>query len=216
VLDRFVQQAVLQVLQPSWDPTFSDASFGFRPGRSAHQAVARAQADIAEGCACVVDLDLEKCFDRVDQDLLMGLVAVGPCLPIGQDATPPASRGPTVGDRRLLRLIRGFLSAGVLAEGLVGPTDQGVPQGGRLSPLLSNLMLDVLDQELARRGHRFVRYADDRTIHVRSRRAGERVTVGVIRFVTTRLKLRVNATKSAVDQPSRRRPWPGASSGSGS
>jgi RNA-directed DNA polymerase len=205
VLDRFIQQAVLQVLQPVWDPTFSDASFGFRPGRSAHQAVARAQAYIAEGHACVVDLDLEKFFDRVDQDLLMGLVAVGPCLPAGQDATPQAPRGPTVGDRRLLRLIRGFLSAGVLADGLVGPTDEGVPQGGPLSPLLSNLMLDVLDHELARRGHRFVRYADDCNIHVRSRRAGERVMASVARFVTTRLKLRVNASKSAVDQPSRRK-----------
>jgi RNA-directed DNA polymerase len=179
VLDRFVQQAVLQVLQPAWDPTFSDASYGFRPGRSAHQAVARAQAYIAEGHACVVDLDLEKFFDRVDQDLLMGLVAVGPCLPAGQDATPQAPRGPTVGDRRLLRLLRGFLSAGVLADGLVGPTDEGVPQGGPLSPLLSNLMLDVLDHELARRGHRFVRYADDCNIHVRSRRAGERVMASV-------------------------------------
>jgi RNA-directed DNA polymerase len=187
VLDRFIQQAVLQVLQPSWDPTFSDASFGFRPGRSAHQAIARAQAYIAEGYACVVDLDLEKFFDRVDQDLLMGLVAK------------------RVGDHRLLRLIRGFLSAGVLAKGLVGPTDEGVPQGGPLSPLLSNLMLDVLDQELARRGHRFVRYADDCNIYVRSRRAGERVMASVTRFVTTRLKLRVNATKSAVDQPSRRK-----------
>jgi len=187
VLDRFIQQAVLQVLQPSWDRTFSDASFGFRPGRSAHQAVARAQAYIAEGYAWVVDLDLEKFFDRVDQDLLMGLVAK------------------RVVDRRLLRLVRSFLSAGVLAEGLVGPTDEGVPQGGPLSPLLSNLMLDVLDQELARRGHRFVRYADDCNIYVRSRRAGERVMASVTRFVTTRLKLRVNATKSTVDQPSRRK-----------
>ena len=187
VLDRFVQQAVLQVLQPIWDPTFSDASYGFRPGRSAHQAVAQAQAYIAEGYVCVVDLDLEKFFDRVDQDLLMGLVAK------------------RVGDRHLLRLIRGFLSAGVLAEGLVGPTDEGVPQGGPLSPLLSNLMLDVLDQELARRGHRFVRYADDCNIYVRSRRAGERVMASATRFVTTRLKLRVNTTKSAVDQPSRRK-----------
>jgi RNA-directed DNA polymerase len=187
VLDRFVQQAVLQVLQPAWDPTFSDASYGFRPGRSAHQAVARAQAYIAEGYAWVADLDLEKFFDRVDQDILMGLVAK------------------RVGDRRLLRLIRGFLSAGVLAEGLVGPTDEGVPQGGPLSPLLSNLMLDVLDRELTRRGHRFVRFADDGNIYVRSRRAGERVMASVTRFVTQRLKLRVNASKSAVDQPSRRK-----------
>jgi RNA-directed DNA polymerase len=187
VLDRFVQQAVLQVLQPAWDPTFSDASYGFRPGRSAHQAVARAQAYIAEGHACVVDLDLEKFFDRVDQDLLMGLVAK------------------RVGDRRLLRLIRGFLSAGVLVDGLVGPTDEGVPQGGPLSPLLSNLMLDVLDRELTWRGHRFVRFADDCNIYVRSRRAGERVMASVTRFVTKRLKLRVNASKSAVDQPSHRK-----------
>ncbi len=187
VLDRFVQQAVLQVLQPAWDPTFSDASYGFRPGRSAQQAVARAQAYIAEGYAWVVDLDLEKFFDRVDQDLLLGLVAK------------------RVGDRRLLRLIRGFLSAGVLADGLVGPTDEGVPQGGPLSPLLSNLMLDVLDRELTRRGHRFARYADDCNIYVRSCRAGERVMASVTRFVTRRLKLRVNASKSAVDQPSRRK-----------
>ena len=135
----------------------------------------------------------------------MGLVAVGPCLPAGQDATPPASRGPTVGDRRRRRLIRGFLSAGVLADGLVGPTDEGVPQGGPLSPLLSNLLRDALDHELARPGHRFVRYADDCNIHVRGRRAGERVMASVARFVTTRLKLRVTAGKSAVDQPSRRK-----------
>jgi RNA-directed DNA polymerase len=176
VLDRFIQQAVLQVLQPIWDPTFSDASFGFRPGRSAHQAVARAQAYIAEGYACVVDLDLEKFFDRVDQDLLMGLVAK------------------RVGDRRLLRLIRGFLSAGVLADGLVGPTDEGVPQGGPLSPLLSNLMLDGLDQELARRGHRFVRYADDvrhitwRWIPFAERRGLEEMILGPTAYLAAKAK----------------------------
>jgi len=187
VLDRFIQQAVLQVLQAAWDPTFSDASYGFRPGRSAHQAVARAQEHIADGYGWAVDLDLEKFFDRVNHDLLMGLVAK------------------RVADRRILKLIRGFLTAGVLVDGLVGPTDEGTPQGGPLSPLLSNLMLDVLDRELARRGHRFVRYGDDCNIYVRSRRAGERVMTSVAGFVTSRLKLRVNTAKSAVDRPSRRK-----------
>jgi RNA-directed DNA polymerase len=144
VLDRFIQQAVLQVLQGEWDPTFSDSSFGFRPGRSAHRAVARAQEYIASGHRIVVDLDLEKFFDRVNHDVLMGLVAK------------------RVTDTRLLRLIRGYLTAGVLEGGLVGPVDEGVPQGGPLSPILSNLLLDELDRELERRGHRFVRYADDR------------------------------------------------------
>jgi RNA-directed DNA polymerase len=187
VLDRFIQQAVLQMLQADWDPTFSEASFGFRPGRSAHQAVARAQEYIAAGYGWVVDIDLEKFFDRVNHDILMGLVAK------------------RVSDRRLLRLIRGFLTAGVMAQGLVGPTDEGTPQGGPLSPLLSNLVLDVLDRELERRGHRFVRYADDCNIYVRSRRAGERVMASVEQFLTGRLKLRVNAVKSAVDQPAHRK-----------
>jgi len=187
VLDRFIQQAVLQVLQADWDPTFSEASFGFRPGRSAHQAVARAQSYIANGHRWVVDLDLEKFFDRVNHDLLMGLVAQ------------------RVSDRRILRLIRGFLVAGVLADGLVGPTDEGTPQGGPLSPLLSNLMLDVLDRELAKRGHRFVRYADDCNIYVQSRRAGERVMASVERFLAQQLKLRVNRAKSAVARPHARK-----------
>jgi len=187
VLDRFIQQAVLQVLQADWDPTFSESSFGFRPGRSAHQAVSRAQDYIADGHRWVVDLDLEKFFDRVNHDLLMGLVAQ------------------RVPDPRLLKLIRGFLVAGVLADGLVGPTDEGTPQGGPLSPLLSNLMLDVLDRELAKRGHRFVRYADDCNIYVQSRRAGERVMASVERFLAGRLKLRVNRTKSAVARPSARK-----------
>jgi len=187
VLDRFIQQAVLQVLQAGWDPTFSEHSFGFRPGRSAHQAVARAQEYIADGHRWVVDLDLEKFFDRVNHDLLMGLVAQ------------------RVSDRRILKLIRGFLTAGVLADGLVGPTDEGTPQGGPLSPLLSNLMLDVLDRELEGRGHRFVRYADDCNIYVRSRRAGERVMASVERFLARRLKLKVNRTKSAVARPSARK-----------
>jgi RNA-directed DNA polymerase len=187
VLDRFIQQAVLQVLQADWDPTFSEHSFGFRPGRSAHQAVSRAQVYVADGHRWVVDLDLEKFFDRVNHDLLMGLVAQ------------------RVPDRRILKLIRGLLVAGVLADGLVGPTDEGTPQGGPLSPLLSNLMLDVLDRELAKRGHRFVRYADDCNIYVQSRRAGERVMASVERFLTRRLKLRVNKAKSAVARPSARK-----------
>ena len=187
VLDRFLQQAVMQVLQAEWDPTFSASSYGFRPGRSAHQAVHRAQEYIAAGDRLVVDLDLEKFFDRVNHDVLMGLVAQ------------------RVSDKPLLRLIRGYLTAGVLADGLVGPTDEGVPQGGPLSPLLSNLMLDVLDQELERRGHRFVRYADDCNIYVRSQRAGERVMASVTRFLARRLKLTVNTAKSAVAPPSRRK-----------
>ena len=186
VLDRFIQQAVMQVLQGEWDPSFSDASYGFRPGRSAQQAVGRAQDHIRAGFDIVVDFDLEKFFDRVNHDILMGWVAR------------------RVTDKRLLRLIRGFLSAGVLKGGLVGPTTKGTPQGGPLSPLLSNLMLDVLDKELEKRSHRFVRYADDCNIHVRSRRAGERVMASVTRFLARRLKLTVNADKSAVDGPAAR------------
>jgi RNA-directed DNA polymerase len=187
VLDRFVQQAVMQVLQADWDRTFSEASFGFRPGRSAHQAVERAQQYIASGHDVVVDVDLEKFFDRVNHDTLMGLIAK------------------RVTDKRILRLIRSFLTAGVLDGGLVGPTEEGTPQGGPLSPLLSNLMLDVLDKELEKRGHRFVRYADDCNIYVRSQRAGERVMAGIERFLAKRLKLTVNKAKSAVAKPSVRK-----------
>src|SRR5437879_3426791 len=187
VLDRFIQQAVLQVLQAEWDPTFSEHSFGFRPKRSAHQAVARAQELIASGHDTVVDLDLEKFFDRVNHDILMGLVAK------------------RVADKRVLKLIRGFLTAGVLMDGLVGPTEEGTPQGGPLSPLLSNLMLDVLDKELERRGHNFVRYADDCNIYVRSQRGGERVMASVEAFLTKRLKLKVNKAKSAVARPAKRK-----------
>jgi RNA-directed DNA polymerase len=183
VLDRFIQQAVMQVLQADWDPTFSETSFGFRPGRSAHQAVERAQAYIAAGHAVVVDIDLEKFFDRVNHDILMGLVAK------------------RVADKRILKLIRGFLTAGVMEGGLVGPTEEGTPQGGPLSPLLSNLMLDVLDKELEKRGHRFVRYADDCNIYVRSQRAGERVMAGIEKFLAKRLKLKVNKAKSTVAKP---------------
>ena len=187
VLDRFIQQAVMQVLQADWDGTFSETSFGFRPGRSAHQAVERAQAYIASGHTVVVDIDLEKFFDRVSHDILMGLVAK------------------RVADKRLLKLIRAFLNAGVMEGGLVSPTEEGTPQGGPLSPLLSNLMLDVLDKELEKRGHRFVRYADDCNIYVRSQKAGERVLAGIEKFLGKRLKLKVNKAKSAVAKPSVRK-----------
>jgi RNA-directed DNA polymerase len=187
VLDRFIQQAAMQVLQGDWDRTFSEQSFGFRPKRSAHQAVARAQEYIACGHNVVIDLDLEKFFDRVNHDILMGLVAK------------------RVTDKRILRLIRGFLTAGVLEGGLVSPTEEGTPQGGPLSPLLSNLMLDVLDKELEKRGHRFVRYADDCNIYVHSQRAGERVMASIEQFLAKRLKLKINKAKSAVAKPSVRK-----------
>lgn len=187
VLDRFIQQAVMQVLQRRWDPTFSESSYGFRPGRSAHQAVAKAQQYIAEGHGWCVDLDLEKFFDRVSHDKLMGQIAK------------------RVGDKRLLKLIRAFLKAGVMENGLVNPSVEGTPQGGPLSPLLSNLVLDELDRELERRGHRFVRYADDSNIYVRSERAGQRVMESVTQFITQRLKLKVNEAKSAVARPQERK-----------
>jgi RNA-directed DNA polymerase len=187
VLDRFIQQAVTQVLQRQWDRTFSDHSYGFRPGRSAHQAVAQAQQYIAEGHGWCVDLDLEKFFDRVNHDKLMGQIAK------------------RVEDKRLLKLIRAFLNAGVMENGLVSPSVEGTPQGGPLSPLLSNLVLDELDRELERRGHRFVRYADDCNIYVRSERAGQRVMVSITRFITQKLKLKVNEAKSAVARPQERK-----------
>ena len=183
VLDRFIQQAVMQVLQRRWDRTFSEHSYGFRPGRSAHQAVEQAQKYIAEGYRWVVDLDLEKFFDRVNHDRLMAKIAE------------------RVGDKRMLKLIRAILTAGVLEEGLVNPVDEGTPQGGPLSPLLSNIVLDEFDRELERRGLRFARYADDSNIYVRSKRAGERVMESVKRFLTTKLKLKVNELKSAVARP---------------
>jgi RNA-directed DNA polymerase len=187
VLDRFIQQAVMQVLQRQWDPTFSESSYGFRPGRSAQQAVAQAQQYIAEGHGWCVDLDLEKFFDRVNHDRLMGQIAK------------------RVGDKRLLKLIRAFLNAGVMENGLVSPSVEGTPQGGPLSPLLSNLVLDELDRELERRRHRFVRYADDCNLYVRSERAGQRVMKSVTRFITQKLKLKVNETKSAVARPQERK-----------
>src|SRR3954454_24099794 len=187
VLDRLVQQAVMQVLQRCWDRTFSESSYGFRPGRSAHQAVAQAQQYIAAGYGWCVDLDLEKFFDRVNHDKLMGQVAK------------------RVGDKRLLKLIRAFLNAGVMENGLVSPSVEGAPQGGPLSPLLSNLVLDELDRELERRGHRFVRYADDCNVYVRSERAGQRVMESITQFITQKLKLKVNETKSAVARPQERK-----------
>jgi RNA-directed DNA polymerase len=187
VLDRFVQQAAMQALQRRWDPTFSDHSYGFRPGRSAHQAVAQAQKYIAAGYSWVVDLDLEKFFDRVNHDKLMGQIAK------------------RVEDKRLRKLIRAFLNAGVMENGLVSPSVEGTPQGGPLSPLLSNLVLDELDRELERRGHRYVRYADDSNIYVRSEQAGRRVMESITRFITHHLKLKVNETKSAVARPQERK-----------
>jgi len=186
-LDRFLQQAVMQVLQRQWDPTFSDHSYGFRPRRSAHQAVAQAQKYIVEGYGWVVDLDLEKFFDRVNHDKLMGQIAK------------------RIEDKRLRKLIRAFLNAGVMENGLVSPSVEGTPQGGPLSPLLSNLVLDELDRELARRGHCYVRYADDCNIYVRSERAGQRVMKSITRFIMQKLKLKVNETKSAVARPQERK-----------
>jgi RNA-directed DNA polymerase len=187
VLDRFVQQAVMQVLQRQWNPTFSQYSYGFRPHRSAHHAVAQAQRYLAQGYGWVIDLDLEKFFDRVNHDKLMGQIAK------------------RVEDKRLLKLIRAFLNAGVMENGLVSPSVEGTPQGGPLSPLLSNLVLDELDRELERRGHRFVRYADDCNIYVRSEHAGQRVMESISRFIKQKLKLKVNEAKSAVARPQERK-----------
>jgi RNA-directed DNA polymerase len=179
-----IEQALLQVLQEEWDPTFSESSYGFRPQRSAHQAVEQAQAYIRAGYTWVVDIDLEKFFDRVNHDVLLSRVRR------------------RVQDRRGLTLIHRFLKAGVLTlEGSVEPTVEGTPQGGPLSPLLANLLLDELDRELEKRGHRFARYADDANIYVRSRQAGARVMASVRRFLERKLRLKVNEAKSAVDRP---------------
>lgn len=183
VVDRLIQQAILQVLQPLFDPTFSDGSFGFRPGRSTHHAVLRARAHIAEGATWVVDIDLEKFFDRVNHDVLMARLAR------------------RVEDKRLLRVLRAFLEAGMMQDGVVSPRQEGTPQGGPLSPLLSNVLLDDLDKELERRGHRFVRYADDCNVYVQSEAAGGRVMASLEKFLADRLRLRINREKSAVARP---------------
>lgn len=186
VLDRLIQQAMLQVLQWRWDPTFSAFSYGFRPGRSAHQAVAQAQAYIEQGYSYVVDIDLEKFFDRVCHDRLMSRLAQ------------------RITDKRTLKLIRAYLQGGIFEDGLTTRPIEGTPQGAPLSPFLSNVVLDELDKELETRGLRFCRYADDSNIYVRSARAGTRVMASISRFITQRLKLQVNWSKSAVDRPWKR------------
>jgi group II intron reverse transcriptase/maturase len=183
VLDRLIQQSLNQVLQPLFDPEFSESSYGFRPGRNAHQAVKAAQSYVAQGKRWVVDLDLEKFFDRVNHDVLMARVAR------------------KVKDERVLRLIRRYLEAGLMESGITSMRTEGTPQGGPLSPLLSNILLDDLDRELERRGLSFCRYADDCNIYVGSKRAGERVMQAVTAFLERRLKLKVNASKSAVARP---------------
>ena len=186
VLDRLIQQAVHQVLSPLFDSGFSESSYGFRPGRSAHQAVKAAQKHVASGLRWVVDLDLEKFFDRVHHDTLMSLVKR------------------KVGDREALSLIDSYLKAGILEGGVTSPRVEGTPQGGPLSPLLSNILLDELDKELEGRGHKFCRYADDANIYVATRRSGERVMASISQYLSERLKLTVNQAKSAVDRPWKR------------
>ncbi len=183
VLDRVIQQAIAIVLTPIFDPTFSESSHGFRPGRSAHNAVKQARSYVAEGYRWVVDMDLSKFFDRVNHDILMERL----------------SR--RIEDKALLRLIRRYLSAGMMSNGVIAQRHEGTPQGGPLSPLLSNVLLDEWDKELERRGHRFVRYADDCNIYVRSRVAGERVMASCRKFLERRLRLKVNEEKSAVARP---------------
>jgi len=179
VVDRLVQQATLQVLEPLFDPTFSESSYGFRPGRSAHQALKRARDYVREGYEIVVDIDAEKFFDRVNHDRLMSALSK------------------RIGDKRLLKIIRQFLRAGMMKQGVCIEREGGLSQGGPLSPLMSNIVLDELDRELERRGHKFCRYGDDCNIYVKSLRAGERVLQSIKEFLEKRLKLKVNETKSA-------------------
>jgi RNA-directed DNA polymerase len=186
-IDRFIQQAMLQVLTPIFEPGFSESSYGFRPGRSAHQAVEKAKEFIEEGYAVVVDIDLEKFFDRVNHDILMSRVAR------------------KVKDKRILRLIRRYLNAGIMVNGVCMRSEEGTPQGGPLSPLLANILLDDADKELEKRGHRFCRYADDCNIYVRTPRSGERVFSSIKEFLEKRLKLKVNEKKSAVAHPTARK-----------
>lgn len=186
ILDRFIQQAALQVLTPIFEPQFSEHSYGFRPGRSAHDAVKAAKAYQQSGKGWVVDLDLKAFFDEVNHDLLMARVRRH------------------VKDKRMLKLIRAFLRSGVMINGITETTEKGTPQGGPLSPLLSNIMLNDLDHELEKRGHRFCRYADDCNIYVGTERSGQRVLESIMDYVERKLKLKVNRDKSAVDRPSRR------------
>lgn len=187
VLDRFLQQAIAQILSLQFDPKFSPSSFGYRPGKRAHMAVKKAQEYIREGCNWAVDIDLANFFDRVNHDKLMARIAR------------------VVKDKQVLKLIRAYLNGGVMVNGVVIETSEGTPQGGPLSPLLANIMLDDLDKELEKRGHHFVRYADDITIYVKSRRAGERVLLSVWKFIENRLNLKVNEDKSMVDRPGKRK-----------
>lgn len=187
VLDRLIQQALHQVLSPVFEPDFSESSYGFRPGRSAHQAVLQAREYVSSGRRWVVDMDLEKFFDRVNHDILMSRIAR------------------KIKDKRVLRLIRLYLQAGIMRGGVLSPRTEGTPQGGPLSPLLSNILLDDLDKELERRGHKFCRYADDCNIYVHSLRAGKRVLSGLTRFLERRLKLKVNNEKSGADRPWKRK-----------
>ena len=187
VVDRLIQQSMLQILQGKWDSTFSENSYGFRPKRSAHQAIAKAQSYLEEGYTWVVDIDLEKFFDRVNHDRLMSTLEK------------------EIEDKRALKLIRGFLNAGEMENGMVSPSEEGTPQGGPLSPLLSNIVLNELDRELERRGHKFARYADDCNIYVRSERAGDRIMRSISGFIARKLKLKVNELKSAVGRPQKRK-----------
>jgi RNA-directed DNA polymerase len=185
VLDRFIQQAVAQALTPLFEPLFSPHSYGFRPGRSAHGAMKQAQSYVQDGNDWVVDIDLERYFDQVNHDMLMARIAR------------------VVKDKRVLKLMRAYLESGVMVNGVVMDTEEGTPQGGPLSPLLSNIMLDDLDKELEKRGHKFVRYADDCNIYVKTRRAGERVMGSVVQFLEGKLKLKVNRQKSKVERASK-------------
>jgi RNA-directed DNA polymerase len=187
VIDRVIQQAILQKLTPIFDPEFSTSSYGFRPNRSGHDAIRKARSYMEDGFYVVVDIDLEKFFDKVNHDILMSRIAR------------------KVKDKSVLRLIRAYLNAGVLLEGVCCVTEEGVPQGGPLSPLLANIMLDDLDKELEKRGHKFCRYADDCNIYVKSFKSGERVRISVTNFLKDKLKLKVNEEKSAVDRPSNRK-----------
>ncbi|GLO65028.1 hypothetical protein MACH08_42670 [Oceanobacillus kimchii] len=187
VTDRFIQQAIAQVLHTIFDPSFSEHSYGFRPNRRGHDAVRKARGFIKEGYRWVIDMDLEKFFDKVNHDKLMGVLAK------------------RIKDKELLRLIRKYLQSGVMINGIVVSSEEGTPQGGPLSPLLSNIILDDLDKELEERGLRFVRYADDCNIYVRTKKAGNRVMNSITTFIEEKLRLKVNKEKSAVDRPWKRK-----------